>query len=144
MLVLLIICTLNKNGNILPLTWTLVPNKNKEYQNWFIRGITPHFPTLSKPKTLAISDRQKKFINTITEHLPTIIHNHYYQHIADNVAQNYSITYTKQFQQVARGKTSNTFKSIIKNLAKKKPNYATYLYKIPLKKQARYVFPIRQ
>ena len=93
-----------------------------------------------------ISDRQKGLINIITRVLPNIIYGYYYQYIADNIAQRFSIkiNYTKFFWRVIRVKIKIIFDPIIVRLVEEYLKYITYLKDIKVKSWVRYIFLVRR
>ena len=112
---LLIISTVDGNGNALPLAWALVNRENEENWCWFLSGVAPHLPGLAEYGAVAISDRQKGLTKAVPECLPGVIYGHCCQHIADNIAERFGRTsdYIKLFWRAVKAKTKALFNAYI-------------------------------
>jgi len=55
----MIICGINVNDNVIPLSWALVPTENKEWWTWFLAFVSVNFVIMNKKDCIFISDRDK-------------------------------------------------------------------------------------
>ena len=145
-LTLLVITTVDGNGNTLPLAWALVNQENDENWSWFLSGVTPYLPGLMELHAIMISDRQKGLTTAVARVLPNAIHGHCCQHIADNIGQHFGTktVCVKLFWRAARAKTKPIFDTIMTRLTEEHPECAAYLKDIEVKSWARHVFPVRR
>ena len=145
-LTLLVITTVDGNGNTLPLAWALVNQENDENWSWFLSGVTPYLPGLMELHAIMISDRQKGLTTAVARVLPNTIHGHCCQHIADNISQHFSTktVCVKLFWRAARAKTKPVFDTIMTRLAEEHLECAAYLKDIEVKSWARHAFPVRR
>ena len=58
-MMLLIICGIDANDNVLPLSWALVPTENEQWWKWFLTFISINFECMNEEDCIFISDRDK-------------------------------------------------------------------------------------
>ena len=84
-MMLIIVCSINANDNILLLAWALVPIENKEQQTYFLAFLSDQFDVINKEDCIFISDRDKGIAAAISSQFPIYLSAYCCQHIADSV-----------------------------------------------------------
>ncbi len=140
-LVLLIVSTLDGNGNILPLAWALVEFENEENWDWFLHGVAPFLEGMRKADAVVISDRQKGLRNTVRKHLPRARQAHCCRHLSENVGAKFGKVSTSQFWRAARARTEEAYRLATDDIKKNNSAMATYLEAIPASYWAFHAFP---
>jgi hypothetical protein len=90
-MMLMIVCGIDANDNVLPLSWALVPTENEEWWTWFLTFLATHFSVMNEENCIFISDRDKGIAAAISSQFPIALPAHCCQHIADNVQQRYGV-----------------------------------------------------
>ena len=139
--ILLIAVGLDANNESLPLAWAVVPVEDGNHWKWFLRQFQAAYPSLTAPRSVLMSDRDKGLIGGIQEVLPQCFAARCCQHLADNVATRYGAACRPLFWACAYAKTTEAFQEAVLALRQHHPMAATWLEAIDKQTWATCAFP---
>ena len=135
-MILMIVCGINANDNMLLLLWALVPTENEEQWTWFLTFLATYFAVMNENDCIFISDRDKGITAAVSSQFPTALPAHCCQHVADNIQQQYRVKCWPLFWKCTWAKTRREFQEALQVLQAKKEAAATYIDQISHKLQA--------
>jgi zinc finger SWIM domain-containing protein 3 len=112
-MMLMIVCSIDANNNVLPLLWALVPTENEEWWIWFLSFLASCFKVMNEEDCIFISDRDKGITAAISSQFPTALPAHCCQHIADNIQQQYGVKCRLLFWKCVWAKTTMEFQEAL-------------------------------
>lgn len=137
---LLIVSTLDGNGQIIPITWCLCCGENKKNWSWFLRGIKTFLLGMTDDAVI-ISDRDKGLAGAVPKYFPYAAHGHCVFHIGQNVRNEHGTKLEGMTRSAAYAKTAASFKNSLKEIGKKKAEAQAYLENIDPTRWVLYAFP---
>ena len=138
---LLVISTLDGNGQIIPIAWCLCCGENKKNWCWFLRGIKPFLLGMNEDDAVVISDRDKGLAGAVPKVFPHAAHGHCVFHIGQNVRNEYGTKLEALARSAAYSKTETSFKTCLKEIGKQKAEAQAYLENIEPNRWVLYAFP---